>query len=526
MHVPSAPLNDPPTAPIQPGAGESSRLKFWIITSLLIAAAVAALIYGIRLRRDIFFRTAGVHFQGDVRSAWRWGDAATRYGLLEFYELNRQQQIPEVNRLNDYTPLRLAMATAWTRWTYRHFPGVEDWRDDYDFTWPMLTANTVAEALSGVLVFLLIWVWVRRASIEPSNFTGIAQASLGTLLFWFNPAVLWDGHCWPQWDVWLVPFFIGAVLLASVDWWFMAGASLVVGAFLKGQLLLGAPVLLVWPLVSGRFGALLRMISGGALMTALLALPWMLLSTGAIVWCICVTLAVVVSCALLKWYRRDFALMVPLAALMVAIGVFLSIPMLGASDAWFTVGFKHGTEKFATMMVGNGAYNVPRMLIVYDRWPKDPTQLVKLPGMASQLRFDYVMRAVYGLVVLICGIGAAWQARRRDARFLSAMVAPWVCFPLLLTQMHGRYLVWGAAMSALLAALGVGPALLGLLVSLIALMGIVQNQYLFVPDYDPETLRSIQALDPHIGWATLLVAAILVYLAVTPGHLMRKIAKS
>src|SRR5262245_2201146 len=131
-----------------------------IIGALLLLVTLVALTFGIWLRKHLFYATAGSHFQGDVRSAWRWGDSAMRYGLLDYYELNINGGPPDTNRLTDYTPLRLSLATAWTRWTYRHYPGVDGWQDDYDFTWPMLTANTIAELLSSVFIFLTIWVLV------------------------------------------------------------------------------------------------------------------------------------------------------------------------------------------------------------------------------------------------------------------------------------------------------------------------------------------------------------------------------
>ena len=38
-----------------------------------------------------------------------------------------------------------------------------------------------------------------------------------------NPAVLIDGHAWPQWDVWPVPFVVFALLAASCGRWLVAG---------------------------------------------------------------------------------------------------------------------------------------------------------------------------------------------------------------------------------------------------------------------------------------------------------------
>ncbi|HEY7088417.1 MAG TPA: hypothetical protein VH518_10035 [Tepidisphaeraceae bacterium] len=500
----------PPTA-----MHASLTRKDRIISICLLAAVLAALIFGIWLRKRIFDATAGSHFQGDVRSAWLWGESAMRYGLLDYYELNINGGPPDTSRLTDYTPLRLALATAWTRWTHRHYPEVNGWQDDYDFTFPMLTTNTIAELISSAFIFLTIWVLVRRQRADQLGpFTGVWQALLGAMLFWFNPAVLWDGHCWPQWDVWLLPFFFAAVLLASVEWWLTAGIAIAVGAFLKGQILLAAPIFILWPICAGKFGALLKFVSGFALASALIALPWMRPSMAAIIWCGGIAALMIGLNWLAVRKRFAFNLLPALTALALAGAIFAIIPMFGAKTAWYTVGFKHGTEKFENMMAGNGVYNVPKLLTQSLGWPRDPSQPVRVPLIGSEIPFRTSEWIIYGVCLLICGIGAAVHARKRDVRFVAAMVAPWLCFYLLLPQMHGRYGVWAAGAAALLAAIGVGPALLGLLVSIIACMGIIQNQYLFVPEYAPQVLQALQTIDPHPVFALLLIAGILLCLCV------------
>jgi hypothetical protein len=88
-------------------------------------------------------------------------------------------------------------------------------------------------------------------------------------------------------------------------------------------------------------------------------------------------------------------------------------------------------------------------------------------------------------------------------------------------QMHGRYLVWGGAMSALLAAESVGLGLLGLLVATIAAMGMITNQYTFEPSWDPENWNRLSAIRPHLGWMLVLIGAIVLYVAAVPRTLLR-----
>jgi hypothetical protein len=37
------------------------------------------------------------------------------------------------------------------------------------------------------------------------------------------------------------------------------------------------------------------------------------------------------------------------------------------------------------MTTGNGAYNIPRMMVVYLQWPDHPTDLVTLPFINQQV---------------------------------------------------------------------------------------------------------------------------------------------
>jgi hypothetical protein len=50
----------------------------------------------------------------------------------------------------------------------------------------------------------------------------------------------------------------------------------------------------------------------------------------------------------------------------------------------------------------------------------------------------------------------------------------------------------------------------------VAWLGIVQNQYIFVPRYDPQTLALLERLDPHLGLVLALAAGIYLYTALAP----------
>ena len=53
--------------------------------------------------------------------------------------------------------------------------------------------------------------------------------------------MIWNAHAWPQWDVWLIPFFLLGLLAMSKERWVLAGFVLMIGAAFKGQVLMIAP---------------------------------------------------------------------------------------------------------------------------------------------------------------------------------------------------------------------------------------------------------------------------------------------
>jgi len=63
----------------------------------------------------------------------------------------------------------------------------------------------------------------------------MACGLLAAMLMWLNPAILMDANVWPQWDVWVLPPFLLAALLASVEWWFAAGLVFGLGTMFKGS---------------------------------------------------------------------------------------------------------------------------------------------------------------------------------------------------------------------------------------------------------------------------------------------------
>lgn len=597
----------------------SILLRVGVILILLGAAYLAAE-RGLVLRREVWDQTMGVRFEGDVGNGFNWGNRSFREGIFQLYDnlyTGRTSSGAQAYAL-DYPPLRLAAVTLWAKWANDHYPQFREWENNYDLTMPMLSANTLAEGVASILVFAIILLLKRRmhrarglsvdapapqpiklavsgfigfellalamlyftgASLKDpavtqfwlipvllgamclgTIFVGVGPALFGAFILWFNPAVIWDGHVWPQWDVWLVPFFLAALLLACLDCWFIAGLLLPIGFCLKGQMLLGMPILILWPLCQLRFDAVLRIVAGMVLSMCLIMIPWLNVSyqpmifTGVAVlgmsllmpfvlrwnwdWRFQIAMSVIALLMAVPWRSEaSFAIrLLPVALMgMIALARFvppkiiphiyalgiglmgmLLMPVHGGSAAWYRIGFEGATEKYHTMLTGTGAMNLPAVMRSFYRWPTQTDSSTMLPLIGQAVPFRTSMVIIYAICLLLLGIGAAVHYRRNDTRFLVAMAAPWVIAYCLMTQMHGRYLIWGAAMSALLAGTSVGMALLGISIGFLAWFGMAYNQFYWSPGWDRPHYAMLQLLIPHLGWMLLLAAAIYLYFGAVP----------
>jgi hypothetical protein len=165
----------------------------------------------------------------------------------------------------------------------------------------------------GIAILFVAMCWSMRCMDESHRMW--AAALLAGVFIWLNPAMLVDGHSWPQWDCWLLPPFLLAALLASLNCWLTAGLVVGAGIMFKGQFLIGAPVLIVWPIAAGRIGAAIRMVVGFVLMTGIWLSPWIVLdarppaeAAHPIEWIIAVMIAAAIGIAMsiylspyLKW---------------------------------------------------------------------------------------------------------------------------------------------------------------------------------------------------------------------------------
>lgn len=526
----------------------------------LLGIAFGLFKLGIKARAEIFKQTLDFRYEGDAQNAYAWGARADSEGVLNVYENIATRKTQNGPKRLDYPPLRLTMASRWVHWTGEHFRyrGWEGW--DYPFIQPMLELNTSAELISSVLVFLLIRMWriraddaIRPATVPPRHFRGVIPGMIGAALFWFNPGVLWVSHVWPQWDIWLVPFFLAAILLACVESWFFAGICIAVGSCFKGQLLFAAPLLILWPLFRLNWPAIVSLVCGFMFGFVAVIFAWMNPSDLALHWLYCFAVAAALACLyafrikprwywlvpaaigaiLLSWPWQSNAsiairvlpiaiaslialarflprMMVPqVMAGSIALASLTMMPLFNAQSSWFRIGFQDGTTKF-TYTALSGTSNLPAILMNEFRFSSDSLSIVELPLLGKmQLRTELLL--AYGVCVLISSIGAAIHSKRRDPRFLVAVATPWLCMFVLLTQLNNRYLVWAAALSALFAGVSAGMTLLGIVLSFVCMTGVAQ-----IASSSAYYRPMLQATFPGIAWLVILAAGIHLYLAVVP----------
>jgi len=145
-------------------------------------------------------------------------------------------------------------------------------------------------------MLVLFVAMVVAARWLPLPHRGWACGLIAALLVWFDPMNLIVSHIWPQWDVWILPAFLMAALLASLNWWVAAGLLLGIGCMFKGQLLLASPMLLLWPLFAGRLGATVRLLSGFLIGAGIIVWPW-IITVDAVHWLQAVMFAALVVLA-------------------------------------------------------------------------------------------------------------------------------------------------------------------------------------------------------------------------------------
>ncbi|MGH8092787.1 MAG: hypothetical protein ACREIF_04885 [Chthoniobacterales bacterium] len=430
---------------------------------------------GVVLRQDTWRKTTHLRFQRDIVNGFYWGTQTLAeghrlsprarsdswpvfvrgyFGLYDRVESDAYEN----NYYLDYPPLRLFVMSIWARQVRAKFPGAEDGTPAY--VEPLLLVNTLCELVTALGIFLLVRLGVRRASgatdsswlhrLPPAE-RGWACGLLAGSVAWLEPSLILDAHAWPQWDVWILPFYLFAALAALTRRWFWCGCLLALGAMLKGQLLFVAPFFIFWPLWQKRWVRAGRVLAGFLATFAVVVSPWLLRSFSA--WAIVATVALIIA-AILR-HRASPNTWAWTAGLSAA-AAFAVGAIGNGSFAWLRIGYLYGSERYPYLFISS-CYNLPSLLSQWNLSLKTPFWSAHLGPLEFAFTLQWTLRLFYLATLVLCALGAARHARRRDPRLLIAIATPWLLMFALLAQMHERYLLWGAVLSAV--ALGVSGRL-------------------------------------------------------------------
>jgi hypothetical protein len=443
---------------------------------ILIALLIATIfLTGIQLRRWIGDTTRHVRYQHDIVNGFYWGSEVLKEarrlspdersanswtgfcrGYLALYDRVKDKAYENEYGL-DYAPLRLLVMAIWAKEVRDGFPWVDN--DHPKLVNPLLKINFICELVSALAIFLLVRECLRRSRPTQSSLLnrlpqqhrgwicGLAAASAA----WLEPSMILNAHGWPQWDVWILPFYLFAAFAALKNRWFWCGCLLAVGAMLKGQLLFVAPFFVFWPLWQKGWLPTLRVLAGFVVTTAFIVSPWLLRTPAA--WIAVATVAGISSLVVLRCKLPHGAASI---AGIIGCAVFVIGALNAGSFAWLQIGFIYGSEHYPYLFISS-CYNLPSLLAQLGWSLKDPFLSAHLGSLHLQITLQWTLRLLYLVALALCARGLARHLRDRDPRVLIAIAAPWLLMFALLGQMHERYLMWGAVVSAV--ALGVSVRL-------------------------------------------------------------------
>ena len=499
----------------------SPRVREIGLRIFAILFILTSFVGGVQLRRWIGENTRHVRYQHDIINAFYWGQETLKEGrsvspdnssanswtglfrgYLALYDRVKDDAYESDYGL-DYPPLRLLTMAIWSKQVRDGYPWIDN--EHPKLVNPLLKINLVCELVSAAAIFFLVQLCVRRSvhahSTWPAwlsrehraSICGLAAASVA----WLEPSMILDAHGWPQWDVWILPFYLFAALAALKNRWFWCGCLLAFGAMLKGQLLFVAPFFVLWPLWQKRWPGALRVLAGFTATAALIVSPWLLRTPGA-----CIVFVAVAGTSFLIALRYKLPDKAAWLAGILGCAVFIIGALTGGSFAWFEIGFLYGTKHYPYLFISS-CYNLASLLAAAGWSLKDHLLSAHLGSVHFHLTLQWALRLFYLGAVALCVRGAARHLRNRDPRVLIAITAPWLLMFALLGQMQERYLVWGAVVSAVALGVSVRLSIIHFIISAASTAMIVH--VMLVDKKLDATLRAIDVLRGIRPYASVLM---------------------
>lgn len=247
------------------------------------------------------------------------------------------------------------------------------------------------------------------------------------------------------------------------------------------------------------------MLAGFAATAALIVSPWLLRSPEG--W---IAFAAVAGASLLVALRYPVRHKGAWLAGILGCAVFVIGALTGGSFAWFEIGFLYGTKHYPYLFISS-CYNFASLLAAAGWSLKDDLLSAHVGSLHFHLTLQWALRLLFLGAVALCAWGAARHLRNRDPRVLIAIAAPWLLMFALLGQMHERYLVWGAVVSAVALGVNVRLSIIHFIISA-ASTAMIVHVMLIDKKLDP-TLRAIDVLHGIRPYASFLVlACVAIYL--------------
>ena len=490
-----------------------------VLLGFLVAILLLA---GIQLRTWTWQTTKHVRYQHDLVNGFYWGsqtlaearklspdsESADTWrsffrGYVALYDRVKKEAYDHDYRL-DYPPLRLLAMSVWTKHVREAFPGVKDSRPEHFSS--LLKANLVCELLSAVGIFLLVRLWIGRAGgatgsrwlnhVPLENRAWIC-ALLAASVAWFDPSMILDAHGWPQWDAWILPFYLFAALAASTKRWCCCGCLLAAGTMFKGQLFFVVPFFVFWPLWQKRWDRALQLAAGLVATAALVVTPWLIVTPSA--W---IMLAITFGVAYVTFHALSVRHAWTWIAGVSGTAVLVIGKFFGGSFSWLQIGFLYGTEHYPYLFISS-CYNLPLLLNNCGWTLKDSLWSPELGSLNITVTLQWALRLIYLAGLALCALGAARHARKRDPRVLIAIATPWLLMFALLGQMHERYLMWGAVVSAVALGVSVRLSLIHFVISILSAAMI--THVMLVDKKLITTLRVIDLLREIRPYASILL---------------------
>jgi hypothetical protein len=196
----------------------------------------------------------------------------------------------------------------------------------------------------------------------------------------------------------------------------------------------------------------------------------------------------------------------------IAASLLLSGLIFNGSFGWWYVGFAYGIRHRLVLTVHTSS-NLAAILSRYHWQLLDTAFTVG----DAEITIRMILISLYVIALILCAWAAARQDLRADRRLLLAIATPWVALFAFLPQMHERYFIWGAAVTALAAGVSLGAIFLHLVITFIAclpmcfmLLSVNKLGDAYAPWVD--FCRQSAADD---AWVTVFATLILLYLSLT-----------